>query len=267
MNFLKRSVFKLSGSKFLQKLLEKNINLSQKLMGIGSGADVNTSGEEILIKKLLELKLPEVVVFDVGANTGEFSEMIIASLDNKLNFQLHLFEPSQFSFKKLTERITPSQKIILNNFALGKKEETAELFYEKEGSGFASLTKRRLEHFDINFNKSERIQIKTVDSYCTLKDIKNIDLLKIDVEGHELDVLEGSAKMFEKNVVRMVSFEFGGCNIDTRTYYQDFFYFFKDQKMDIHRIIPSGKLIPMNDYREIQEQFRTTNFLAIRSEK
>jgi hypothetical protein len=36
--------------------------------------------------------------------------------------------------------------------------------------------------------------------------------------------------------------------------------------MDIYRIIPSGKIIPMNNYLEIHEQFGTTNFLAVREE-
>lgn len=266
MNYLKRFLFKLTGFKFMQTLLERNIFLSLHLMGIGSGTSVYSSGEKVLIKKLLELNLPEATIFDVGANQGQFSDLVVSGLRGQINFKIHSFEPSRYSFEKLTEKLASSGYVILNNFGLGKKEETAELFYEKEGSGLASLTKRNLSHFNIEFNKSEKIQIKTLDSYCASKNIKYIDLLKVDVEGHEMEVLEGSIEMFEKNGIRMVSFEFGGCNIDTRTYYQDFYYFFKNLKMEIYRITPSGRLIPMGSYREIQEQFRTTNFLVVRIE-
>jgi hypothetical protein len=62
----------------------------------------------------------------------------------------------------------------------------------------------------------------------------------------------------------MVMFEFGGCNIDTRTYFQDFFYFFKKHDMSIYRITPSGFFHPIPKYLEELEQFRTTNFLATR---
>ncbi len=266
MNSLKKILFKLTGLKFIQALLERNIFLSLHLMGIGSGTSVYSSGEKVLVRRLLELKLPEVTIFDVGANQGQFSDLILSGLKDQINFKIHSFEPSKYSFEKLAEKLASSGNVILNNFGLGKKEETAELFYEKEGSGLASLTKRNLSHFNIDFNKSEIIQIKTLDSYCASKNIKNIDLLKVDVEGHEMEVLEGAIEMFEKKVIRMVSFEFGGCNIDTRTYYQDFFYFFRTLEMEIYRITPSGRLIPMGSYQEFQEQFRTTNFLAVRIE-
>jgi hypothetical protein len=64
--------------------------------------------------------------------------------------------------------------------------------------------------------------------------------------------------------VSMVTFEFGGCNIDTRTYLQDFFYFFQGCRMRLYRISPSGFFFPIPNYLEQFEQFRTTNFVAIR---
>jgi hypothetical protein len=73
--------------------------------------------------------------------------------------------------------------------------------------------------------------------------------------------------MLSEGKVNAVTFEFGGCNIDSRTYFQDFFYFFDDAGMDLFRIHPSGRAIPIPQYREIQEQFRTTNYLALRRER
>jgi FkbM family methyltransferase len=260
---MKKILFNLTGSRFIQGLLEKNVVISQHLMGIGSGTSVYSSGEQILIKKLLELKLPEVTIFDVGANQGQFSGLILSGLKDKIDFRLHSFEPSVYSYEKLKEKIGASGNVTLNNFGLGKKEGEADLFYDNEGSGLASLTKRELSHFNLDFNKSERVQIKTVDSYCISGNINIIDLLKIDVEGHELDVLEGSTKMFDNKKIRMVSFEFGGCNIDTRTFFRDFFNFFRSRKMELYRITHSGGLLPISFYREIYEQFRTTNFLSV----
>jgi len=89
-------------------------------------------------------------------------------------------------------------------------------------------------------------------------------LLKIDVEGHELDVLTGALEMLKNHRIRMVSFEFGGCNIDTRTFFQDYWKFFAQfHGFEFYRITPSGYLTRVWKYREIYEQFRTTNFLVI----
>ncbi len=261
-NFFKKLAFKLTGNKLTQKLLENNISLSQKLLGIGYGTNVENSGEMVIIEKLLELNKPEVTIFDVGANKGDFSQMILSHLTGIQNFYLHSFEPSKITFAELRARIKKQSHIHLNNFALGKNETTADLFYEKAGSGLASLAKRNLSHLNIDFNESEKVDVKTVDAYCAANKIKLIDLLKIDVEGYEMDVLSGSVEMFDAGLIKMVSFEFGGCHIDTRIFYRDFFYFFKKYNMNIYRIIPSAKLILMKDYKEMYEQFTTTNFFA-----
>ena len=71
--------------------------------------------------------------------------------------------------------------------------------------------------------------------------------------------------MIRSGKVRVASFEFGGCNIDSRTFFQDFFYFFRENGMDrIFRITPSGYLYPIADYKEMDEQFRATNFVVMR---
>jgi len=69
--------------------------------------------------------------------------------------------------------------------------------------------------------------------------------------------------MFGRQAIGMVMFEFGGCNIDTRTFFRDFWHFFSDRGMRLHRITPGGSLFPLDRYTESLEQFRTTNFLAV----
>jgi len=167
----------------------------------------------------------------------------------------------------LSDNAKGYSNVRLNNFGLGKESGEFELFYNEIGSGLASLSKRRLDHFGIDFRYSEKVRIETLDDYCWNQKVQNIDLLKLDVEGHELDVLQGGIQMFQGKRIRMVSFEFGGCNIDTRTYFQDFWYFFQENRMArIFRITPSGHLVPIPQYKEVYEQFRTTNFLVLQSD-
>jgi len=155
--------------------------------------------------------------------------------------------------------------IRLNRFAFGSRTGTVRLYYDKPGSNLASLTKRRLNHFNIYFDQHEDVEVDTIDNYCNKNSIDRIHLLKLDVEGHELDVLSGAVGVFEKGGIDIVAFEFGGCNIDTRTFFQDFYYFFSEKfRMKLYRITPSGYLYAINHYKEIHEQFRTSNFVAIK---
>jgi FkbM family methyltransferase len=112
--------------------------------------------------------------------------------------------------------------VYLNNCALGSRRGRARLFYDRPASGLASLTRRNLDHLGLAFSESEEVDVDTVDHYCSARRVEYIDLLKLDIEGHELDALHGAAGMVGSGRVGLVTFEFGGCNIDTRTYFRDF---------------------------------------------
>ena len=231
-------------------------------MGIGSGSSVNKSGEYILGDILRRLGTEPLTVFDVGANQGKFTTMIFSQLANR-NLVIHAFEPSAIAFAALRRHIPQQDNIILNQIGLGREEREALLYSDHLGSSLASLTRRNMAHEKKSFDKSETVKITTLDTYCSNHNINSIDLLKMDVEGHEMDVIHGAKSMFRKNAIRMISFEFGAPDIDTRTFFRDFFYFFKNKGMEIYRITRSGYLCHIAEYHEKHEQFRTTNFLVV----
>jgi hypothetical protein len=152
---------------------------------------------------------------------------------------------------------------MLNNFALGHEAAQRTLYYDVAGSELGSLYPRKIEQHGIHFSGNERVQVDTLDRYCAAQGVSRIDLLKLDVEGHELHVLNGAVQMFERGAIGMTSFEFGGCNIDSRTFVRDFFEFFASRNMQLARVTASGKLYPIARYEEGLEQFRTTCFLAL----
>lgn len=249
-----------------QSVLGNAVTLGQYLQGVGSGADVASSGEQAAFEKMKRRVSRDqtLCIFDVGANKGQFLDLARSCLAGR-RFSIHSFEPSRVTYDQLCQNNFKNADVTLNNFGLGVESGEFELFSDVPGSALASLTQRDLAHFGITMSQSERVQISTVDAYCMDHRIDHIDLLKIDVEGHELDVLNGATQMFRKSAIDMVTFEFGGCHIDTRTFVRDFFHFFQEHQMRISRITPSGYLCELLFYTENLEQFRTTNFLCYRS--
>ena len=243
-----------------QDILE-DISKKFKDIGLGHGGNPYISGEIQVCELLKKINKNHLIIFDVGANKGEYSKMIIDNLDKKKT--LHVFEPAKVTFNILKQNFKSNDSnIILNNYGIGEFEESKTLFYDKQGSGKASVYNRKLDHFNIYFNKNEIIKLNTIDNYCIENKINTIDLLKLDIEGHEYKALMGGEKMFSKNLILLVQFEFGGCNIDSRSFFQDFFYFFKKYNMTICRICPKN-LVAVTNYNEIYEHFRTTNYLAV----
>lgn len=252
----------ISGNRIVQKLLKKNVLISQYFMGIGSGSGVSTSGEQVIFSVLSKKCEPPYCIFDVGANKGQFLNLALEEISNS-DFLIHCFEPATETFSYLSKR-KKDKRVKLNKLGMGKEKGNMTLYYDTPGSGLASLTKRKLDHFGIEFNKSEIVQVETIDNYCKENSIERINLLKVDVEGHELDVFFGAKEMFANNLIDIVTFEFGGCNIDTRTFFRDFWCFIIDVNMKLFRITPSGYLSQIESYSEIHEQYRTTNFIAVK---
>lgn len=235
-------------------------------MGAGSGGDIRQSGEKAVLPFVKSRSGAPYVIFDVGANQGQFLTLILQNFKNDIDFSVHCFEPSRFTFDILKSHFQKLSHIKLNNFALGKEKGQLKLYYPFDGTGYASLTQRNMKHYGLNFEKSEEISIETMDSYCEKTGIKHVNLLKIDVEGHELGVLLGAQGMFESRRIDFCTFEFGGACIDTKSSFKDFYYFFTDNEMQIYRITPSGYLHEIDSYSEIDEIYRDTNFLAARKE-
>lgn len=245
-----------------QKMLQRAVFYGNYLMGIGAGAHAGSSGEAGVLCNLHRFGSPPHIIFDVGANRGQFLRLAIGLVGTS-EAGIHCFEPSSAAFELLHRDFAGRHNVRLNNFALGAEKREAVLYYDAPGSGLASLTQRRLEHLAIDHSEREPVMIETVDSYCEGNGIDAITLLKIDVEGHELDVLRGAARMFARRAIGAVSFEFGGCNIDTRTFLQDYWYFFREARMQLHRVTPSGYLYRIDAYSETMEQMTTTNFVAV----
>ena len=84
--------------------------------------------------------------------------------------------------------------------------------------------------------------------------------MKIDIEGEELNAFKGGAKMISDNKNKYIQFEFGGANIDSRTFFRDFWYLLSP-KYNLYKITGKG-LIPIKRYNENLEIFLMFNYLA-----
>ncbi len=231
----------------------------------GVGAALSASEEVSCVRKYVKLTHEDVVFFDVGANIGNYTHAVLEIFPH--NTHIHCFEPGRATFEVLTKNVNAlphnvASRVRMNNVGLSSQNQRKKLYYDNEGSGLASLHKRRLEHFNIHLNNAEEIALITLEKYCEDNTIGHIDVLKLDVEGHELDVLYGARSLFEKQRIGMVQFEFGGCNIDSRTYLQDFHYFFQEYGYFLFRMCRNNELFPLFPYQEHYEIPLYQNILA-----
>ena len=262
MRLIMKYLIKLLGKLKGQLFLEHIFNVTLKYMNFGNGGNFKKSGELNVLKYINKHfdKNTSLIIFDVGANAGNYTKAVSDFFKSRAI--IHSFEPSGKTFEIFLETTRNIQNIIPNNFGFSDVENNQLLYTDADGSGYASIYQRNLKHFGLSMDKSEEIKLTTIDNYCKLNKIERIHFLKLDIEGHELKALNGAKQMIDSKKIDFIQFEFGGCNIDSRTFFQDFYYLLKDN-YTIYRILKDG-LFELPQYKETYEIFITINYLSIR---
>lgn len=125
------------------------------------------------------------VIFDIGANTGVYT---LVSKSVNPHASVFAFEPIPRVYEKLLTNIQ------LNNFdvhayPMAISSSTGEgFFYDSGNEHLLSVTINREEN---GRGVKQAVQLETLDHYAEIHNIKQIDLVKIDVETHEPDVIAG----------------------------------------------------------------------------
>jgi FkbM family methyltransferase len=235
----------------LYKLLRQIEVRSQWAMGKGYSAPAE---REVALALRASGGSPAVVV-DGGANIGDWSAAVLAQHSP---MRLLLIEPDPGNATRLRTRFADAKNATVAEVALSDRSGEATLFADSSGSGLGSLTNRDLTASGIAFKPMATVKTDTIAGLMDAHGLDRIDLLKLDIEGHELTAL--SVAPLDR--IGVIQFEFGGANIDSKTYFRDFWTLLSPS-FDIFRISPFG-LAPVRGYREQDETFVFSNYICVR---
>lgn len=216
--------------------------------------DMDTNGEAALLTALL-VHNQTPCVFDVGANVGEYSKRILLANPNA---RIYAFEPDPESYNTLHSAL--GSKITIENIALSSKQGTR-ILYRASASEMNSLYETHSGQHP--HTGQVAVQTETLDAYCERAGVPHIDLLKIDTEGHDLEVLKAGKKMLSGGI-DYIQFEFGAPSIYARVYFKDFFDLLITAGYSLFKIYPEGLLL-IEEYEVAQERCLYANFFAVAS--
>ncbi len=151
--------------------------------------------------RLLELAARSKVILDVGANIGS-TALLMASRNP--NAVIHAFEPHHGNFAKARKNFSLNnfRLVTFHPFGLGNKTETKRLYeVVSENSGM-----NRILETDVSLPFTE-IEIRTMDSFVHEQGIDKVDLIKIDVEGFEMNVLSGAEQTLKSFPVLFIELD------------------------------------------------------------
>lgn len=251
----------LAANRRFYKINKLLIDCGMRGIGILNYKTTHLSGEEHLVSHILpSLGLTKPLCLDVGANVGGYSRML---LDHFPEARIICMEPHPATFAELQSNLKHKAELIPKgagelpgNLTLYDRSDS-----EGGGSEHATLYPEVITGIHQQNSHSVQIEITTIDDVLAEKEIAEVDLLKIDTEGHELAVLKGAANLIKSRGVKIIQLEFNVMNLVSRVFVADIVKTLPGYRG--YRMLPAS-LIPLNDDPVYTEIFAFQNLLFIR---
>lgn len=166
--------------KFLSSLLPNNIR---------NRRDFNRK-RDVHNYKLFDFLSSESIFLDIGANKGDVSNYVnIVSQ----GCQIFCYEPHPGAFDFLRKRFEGSKNIYLFNEAISDREGMATMYLHENSESQTDLKYSQGTSFDVdkvNVDKSKKLPVNCTSIDTILDKFDYIDCIKIDIEGHEYQILD-----------------------------------------------------------------------------
>ena len=212
----------------------------------------NTNLEDLINDLSIFFAEKSITFVDVGSYIGEVFLEIYKSKKIKIR-EAHLYEPNPISYKALNENIDSCKIPTLHayNFAIGRIP--GSMHFNADHSMTKAIT---LSHGKGQISNTFISEIATLDDQVNSFTDRKINLLKIDVEGTELDVLAGATKLLTDQCVDVIYIEVGfNKNGTQQTYFGDVDEFLQKIGYRVFRIYEQ-----VNEWAQDSPLLRRCNF-------
>jgi FkbM family methyltransferase len=223
------------------------------------------NGERWLLRELLRSHCAACaarpfVVVDGGVNRGDYSRCVLdLAREIGLAVEVHAFEPAPACVAELRTAFGAVPAFRLTASALSDRTGEALLYDGRDGSSLASLVPRA-EHSQ-KTDAVVAVPLLRLDDYLAANAVTRIDLLKLDVEGHELAALRGLGERLRPETVDVIQFEYGGAALDAGTTLRDLYRLLEGRGYVLAKLFP--RALELRSYRPWAEHFSYANYVAL----
>jgi len=216
-----------------------------------------------LLRKLARRLAADATILDVGANVGQYARLARRAFPQA---KIYSFEPNPAAFAKLVQI---ADELEIETIPLGCGNSVGSMpmfdFSESSGSEVATLVPGALETSGVEPAEFQ-VALTTIDNFCNERNIGEVGLLKIDVEGFERQVLMGASEMLSAGRVQVVQFEFNEGTLVNYTRMEDL----QAQLAGytLHRLLYDGNLLPIEPMPGLRKNlFCYQNIVALRDKR
>ena len=167
--------------------------------------------------ELLELLRPNPprVIYDIGANVGTWTLLAKALFPTA---EVHAFEPLSRLAEQFAVRTANVSGVIRHGVALGASASSQPMKIADvvDASSLLAMTEMSTRHFHVRPESEETVTVERLDEYVNRLSMPLPNLVKLDIQGYELEALRGAERCLEAanavlSEVSFVEFYRGQC--------------------------------------------------------
>jgi len=228
--------------------------------------DFDRNGEAALIATLIDDRPgAPILAFDVGAHRGEWTKAVVV---RKPDAVVYCFEIVPALAQELRDHLAALPAVHVCEHGLSSTSRQLDVSWNKTLETTSAVDSARHEgDFFIGCEIVRVVgQVKTGDSVMASLADPRIDLLKMDVEGHEMEVLYGFRDTLASAArrPRVIQFEYGDTWLPARHTLREAYMLLEPFGYAIGRLYPDG--VDFKRYEFKDDHFRTGNYVAIASD-
>ena len=142
---------------------------------------------------------PITTILDVGANVGQSARKFREAFPEST---IHCFEPVSHVFDELVANLSQDHRVTCHRTALGSAAGIATIYLTPHSTASSMIASDES-------TGSETVTVITLDGFAERESITDVDLLKIDAEGFDLEVLRGAERVLASERIKFILVEVG----------------------------------------------------------
>jgi len=219
------------------------------LRAVNNDSDhLGSNGESFVLDRLPKIQL----AVDCGANVGSWTAALTTRHPDA---HVHCFEIHPGMASELRKRFADSERVTVHGIGLSDTAGDVEITFDPNQMPVTSLV-------ETPDRRHWARLVARVDRLDHVLD-QRVDLLKIDAEGHDLEVLRGASGLLDTNRIDVVQFEFTLWAAIARHWLADFYDELVPRGYRVGKLFPDG--VEWRDYSPMDEAFERCNFVAVRA--
>lgn len=153
--------------------------------------------DSLELLEIIKKDLSNPIIYDIGAHIGTWASLALAIFPNA---EIQCFEPFPEHAKKCSELFSNTPNVKVHAVALGSSnyDDDFNVASSTDASSFLDLSDDCKQKYHLSVTKKIKISVKKLDDYIIDNHLNEPNVLKLDIQGFELEALKGASETLKK---------------------------------------------------------------------